>query len=184
MGGVLPVALFAGGHHHFVSALAQRAGVAPYSVHTTFQYGGAPGKRHRLREAMLWEEDEPEYYQPENGVLAYDAELPEALLHPAGGMTAKGHVELMLHQLRQLRAALAISHALGRVLVLPTLACGMDKYWANLNEHGVIPSAHSWAAPIMHCPLDHMLNPAELKPRPTEFVREVRRRELIAEIDC
>ena len=32
-------------------------------VHTTFQYGGAPGKRHRLREAMLWH-DEPKYYAP------------------------------------------------------------------------------------------------------------------------
>ena len=26
-------------------------GWQPYSIHTTFQYGGAPGKRHRLREA-------------------------------------------------------------------------------------------------------------------------------------
>jgi len=28
--------------------------ISPFSVNTTFQYGGAPGKRHRLREAMLW----------------------------------------------------------------------------------------------------------------------------------
>jgi len=28
--------------------------IYPFSVHTTFQYGGAPGKRHRLREAMIW----------------------------------------------------------------------------------------------------------------------------------
>ena len=56
VGGVLPLALFAGGHAHFVSQLAARRGEAPYSVHTTFQYGGAPGKRHRLREAMLWED--------------------------------------------------------------------------------------------------------------------------------
>ena len=25
--------------------------------------------------------------------------------------------------------------------------------------------AHAWVLPIAHCPLDHMLNPAELKPR-------------------
>jgi hypothetical protein len=35
--------------------------VKPYVVHQTFQYGGTKGKRHRLREAMLWY-DEPRYY--------------------------------------------------------------------------------------------------------------------------
>jgi len=35
----------------------------PYAVHTTFQYGGTEGKRHRLREAMLFL-DPPEYYNP------------------------------------------------------------------------------------------------------------------------
>ena len=33
----------------------------PYVVHTTFQYGGSSGKRHRLRESMLWV-DPPAYY--------------------------------------------------------------------------------------------------------------------------
>lgn len=33
----------------------------PYAVHTTFQYAGTEGKRHRLREAKLFF-DEPEYY--------------------------------------------------------------------------------------------------------------------------
>ena len=178
VGGVLPLALFAGGHHHFVSAMAHRLGVQPYSVHTTFQYGGAPGKRHRLREGMLWEEADEGYYAPAGGVLAYDADVPDRLLRPKGGMTAKGHIELMLHQLRQLRVALALSYALGRVLVLPQLACGFDKYWAPIGAHGMIPSAPSWAAPIggpngTHgCPLDHLLNPAELKPEPTRYVRE------------
>ena len=32
-------------------------------MHTTFQYGGTEGKRHRLREAMLFL-DPPEYYNP------------------------------------------------------------------------------------------------------------------------
>ena len=138
VGGVLPLALFAGGHHHFVSAMAHRLGVQPYSVHTTFQYGGAPGKRHRLREGMLWEEADEGYYAPAGGVLAYDADVPDRLLRPKGGMTAKGHIELMLHQLRQLRVALALSYALGRVLVLPQLACGFDKYWAPIGAHGMI----------------------------------------------
>jgi hypothetical protein len=34
-------------------------------VHTTFQYGGAQGKRHRLREGLMWEDDE-EYYSGPN----------------------------------------------------------------------------------------------------------------------
>jgi len=33
----------------------------PYAVHTTFQYAGTEGKRHRLREAMLFF-DQPSYY--------------------------------------------------------------------------------------------------------------------------
>ena len=63
VGGVLPLALFCGGHNYFAAWMPQRRGVEPFSVHTTFQYGGADGKRHRLREAMLWE-DPPEYYDP------------------------------------------------------------------------------------------------------------------------
>ena len=61
MAGVLPVSLFASGHTFFVSRMAHLMHQHPYMVHTTFQYGGAQGKRHRLREAMMWEDD-PEYY--------------------------------------------------------------------------------------------------------------------------
>ena len=46
IGGVLPLSLFAGGHNHFVSQYARRLGWQPYSIHTTFQYGAAAGKRH------------------------------------------------------------------------------------------------------------------------------------------
>ena len=42
VGGVLPLALFCGGHNYFVSQLAQRNGWAPYSIHTTYQYAAAP----------------------------------------------------------------------------------------------------------------------------------------------
>ena len=59
VGGVLPLALFCGGHNYFASQFPQRLGWQPYSIHTTFQYGAADGKRHRLREAMVWE-DPPE----------------------------------------------------------------------------------------------------------------------------
>lgn len=65
---MLPLALFCGGHNYFVAQMPQRRGVTPYSVHTTFQYGGAEGKRHRLREAAMWE-DELSYYDPPGGML-------------------------------------------------------------------------------------------------------------------
>lgn len=39
----------------------QQLRLEPYAVHTTFQYAGTEGKRHRLREAMLFY-DPPEYY--------------------------------------------------------------------------------------------------------------------------
>ncbi len=35
--------------------------VEPYAVHCTFQYGANLGKRNRMREAMIFE-DEEEYY--------------------------------------------------------------------------------------------------------------------------
>ena len=173
VGGILPARLFCGGHHYFVSRLPQRSGISPWSIHTTFQYGGAAGKRHRLREAMVWE-DPPEYYNA--SVLAFEPSIDPALLpsllHPAGGMDARRHVALMLTQLRVVRAALALAHALGRVLVLPRLVCGYDKYWATLSDAGVIGGAHAWALPIVDCPLDHMLNPAELSPSAPAVVRE------------
>lgn len=174
IGGILPVGLFAGGHSYFVSQFARRAGIVPYSVHTTFQYGGAPGKRHRLREAMLWR-DEDEYYDPPDGMLMYTAELPDALLNgqvSGRPMSPSEHVMLMTHQLRQIRAALVLAHALGRRLILPQLICGLDKYWAPLGRAGVIPGAPAWAVPIQQCPLDHLFNPAELRPSPEPYVRE------------
>ena len=110
---------FAGGHAYFVSQLSRRAGREPFSVHTTFQYGGAPGKRHRLREAMLWR-DEVGYYDPPGGVLVFAPELPTELLRavlpphlpPGGAPSPAAHIALMRSQLRQIRAALAIAHAL------------------------------------------------------------------------
>lgn len=39
----------------------QQLRLEPYAVHTTFQYAGTEGKRHRLREAMVFY-DPPDYY--------------------------------------------------------------------------------------------------------------------------
>ncbi|KAF8378946.1 hypothetical protein HHK36_028371 [Tetracentron sinense] len=44
-----------------LQAMYQQLRLEPYAVHTTFQYAGTEGKRHRLREAMVFY-DQPEYY--------------------------------------------------------------------------------------------------------------------------
>ena len=79
-------------------------GVEPYIVHQTFQYGGVKGKRHRLREAMLWH-DPPEYYSEGQFLHAELAVLPapadfEDL--PEFNMSMF-HLQNMELQLRQVR---------------------------------------------------------------------------------
>ena len=80
---MLPVSLFASGHTFFVSRMAHLMHTHPYMVHTTFQYGGAQGKRHRLREGMIWE-DEPSYYA-EPDFLHFDLDVPYRLVYRNGG---------------------------------------------------------------------------------------------------
>lgn len=46
-----------------LQAMFQHLRLEAYAVHTTFQYAGTEGKRHRLREAMVFY-DPPEYYNP------------------------------------------------------------------------------------------------------------------------
>lgn len=49
----------------------QQLRLEPYAVHTTFQYAGTEGKRHRLREAMAFY-DPPEYYDaPGSSLVTY-----------------------------------------------------------------------------------------------------------------
>ncbi|VAH91799.1 unnamed protein product [Triticum turgidum subsp. durum] len=59
--GVLPASIFCSGHTYFVQGMHQQLRLEPYAVHTTFQYAGTEGKRHRLREAMHFF-DQPSYY--------------------------------------------------------------------------------------------------------------------------
>ena len=54
MMGILPVATFCSGHTFFVQQMAAALGLEPYVVHATFQFSGTPGKRHRMREALMW----------------------------------------------------------------------------------------------------------------------------------
>ena len=51
-----------------LQAMHQQLRLKPYAVHTTFQYAGTEGKRHRLREGMLFN-DPPEYYNPSGNLV-------------------------------------------------------------------------------------------------------------------
>lgn len=151
--GILPVALFASGHTYFVQHMADKLGMKAYVVHATFQFSGTHGKRHRLREALLWDVDPPGYFNPPGGLLVFTADVPAALLTASNSL--EGHFALVNHQLLQIRDALALAQALGRTLVLPKLYCGWDRWWAPHN--GRIPNSNL-DIPYL-CPMDHVLDP-------------------------
>lgn len=71
----------------FFNSLATSVGLHLFSLEHPhgLQYGGSAGKRHRLREAMLWV-DPPEYY---SGKALGTNMLPKA---PGGGGGGGGHV--------------------------------------------------------------------------------------------
>jgi hypothetical protein len=81
---------------------AQVMEVQPYVVHQTFQYGGTKGKRHRLRESLLWHDDRA-YYEEGHFVHAVLHVLPA----PADFETLPDfnmslfHLQNMEHQLLQ-----------------------------------------------------------------------------------
>lgn len=135
--GILPVSLFCSGHTFFVQRLFEK--VVPkqeaYVVHATFQFAGTEGKRHRMREAMIWESDGPEYYDPPGGFLSFKPDIPDALL--AGYDSKEGHFALVNHQIKQVRDAMALASALNRTFVFPRLICGWDRWWAP--HRGTIP---------------------------------------------
>ena len=217
MAGVLPVSLFASGHTFFVSRMAHLMHEHPFMVHTTFQYGGAQGKRHRLREGLFWEDD-PEYYNGPD-FLAFEPDLPYELVYPKGGAvrpdgtqefakraSVDQHFALVHHQLTQIRDALALAQAraprprrgcasscggdtpsmplqpvvvhqssrrpllrqaLGRILILPRLVCGLDRWWAP--HAGIIPGSAT-RLPLLECPADHVIDLERMKPE--ELLRE------------
>jgi len=148
-------------------------------VHTTFQYGGAQGKRHRLRDAMMWE-DEPDYYSAAN-FLVYEPDLPYELVYTNGGaLSADGtqdfakrtsveaHFALVHHQLRQMRNAFALAQATDRILILPRLVCGLDRWWAP--HSGIIPGSAA-RLPLLDCPADHVID-LERMGKPERLLRE------------
>jgi len=127
----------------------------------------------------MWE-DGPEYFAKPQ-FLAYELDLPYSLVYPNGGKpgpdgtipfgqrtTVEQHFALVHHQLRQLRNALALAQATGRVLILPRLVCGLDRAW--MPHSGIFPGSAA-RLPLLDCPADHVID-LERIGRPEDLLRE------------
>lgn len=91
-------------------------------------FAAGQGKRHRLREAMLWI-DPPEYYDHPRGFVHYTPFIPPQhlaffrsyprpeLLYQENTTVLQHHFEMMNRQIVQLRQAIHIAMALGKVRV-------------------------------------------------------------------
>lgn len=148
--GVLPASIFCSGHTYFVQGMHQQLRLEPYAVHTTFQYAGTEGKRHRLREAMLFF-DKSSYYDSPGGFLSFRPNIPKGLLLD-GAHTVESHFALVNYQLKQIRTALAIASLLKRTLVMPPLWCRLDRMW--FGHPGVMEGTMT-RQPFL-CPMDHV----------------------------
>lgn len=148
--GLLPASIFCSGHTYFVQAMYRQLRLEPYAVHTTFQYAGTEGKRHRLREAMVFY-DPPEYYDSPGGFLAFKPNIPKNLMLD-GEHNIESHFALVNYQMKQIRTALAIASLLGRTLVMPPLWCRLDRLW--FGHPGVLVGSLT-RQPFV-CPLDHV----------------------------
>lgn len=177
--GVLPVAAFATGHTFFVQNLYKKQQVKPYVVHLTYQFGGASGKRHRLRERLLWLADDDAYFgvlgsngggsgtssaeenNYNNRFLAFEVTKPE--LPPGFDEDTWSDVDMTNYhlaaahaQLKEFRDALAMAQLLNRSIILPTFWCFCDKYW-NKMDHCRPEEVPRYHLPFA-CPTDHILN--------------------------
>ncbi|XWS62279.1 hypothetical protein CRYUN_Cryun07bG0196600 [Craigia yunnanensis] len=122
----------------------------PYALHTTFQYAGTEGKRHRLREAMVFY-DPPEYYDGPGGFLSFKPSIPKSLLLD-GKHNLESHFALINYQMKQIRSALAVASLLNRTLVMPPLWCRLDRLW--FPHPGALVGSMT-RQPFL-CPLDHV----------------------------
>lgn len=161
--GVLPASIFCSGHTYFVQAMYQQLRLEPYAVHTTFQYAGTEGKRHRLREAMVFY-DPPEYYDAPGGFISFKPSIPKSMLLD-GEHNLETHFSLINYQIKQVRTALAIASLLKRTLVMPPLWCRLDRLW--FAHPGVLVGSMT-RQPFL-CPLDHVFEVnSMLKEQPEE----------------
>ncbi|XP_074283116.1 arabinosyltransferase XEG113-like [Silene latifolia] len=148
--GFLPASIFCNGHTYFVQAMHEQFKLEPYAVHTTFQYAGTEGKRHRLREGRMFH-DSPEYYNSPGGFMSFKSSVPKSLLMD-GEHNVESHFAVVNYQIKQIRGALAIASLLNRTLVMPPIWCRLDRLWYG---HPGILEGTVTRQPFI-CPLDHV----------------------------
>ena len=61
-----------------------------------------------------------------------------------------------------------LRQALGRILILPRLVCGLDRWWAP--HAGIIPGSAT-RLPLLECPADHVID-LERMGKPERVLRE------------
>eukprot|EP00793_Prasinoderma_coloniale_P000433 PRCOL_00005418-RA len=155
--GVLDLLRFVSGNVYFVQHLPREHDSKPYAVHTTYQFNGVQGKRHRLREEGLWVIDDDAYYGADGANF-----LSLRLWDEAGGVTPEAvadadclrfarsaaqlddpeadlsrvtacaqidrHLAIAAYQREAVRNAEVIAEQLGRVLIMPALTCYCERY--------------------------------------------------------
>lgn len=180
--GALPASQFANGHVFHAQRMHSRKATDPFAVHNTFQYGGTPGKRHRMREANVWRgEDKNSRFLLKGadeetksiGFLSYAPRIPKDVdlaifrerswpnarddtfptIESVRDPVVEAHARLVEFQLAQLRAAAAVAATLGRVVIAPPILCGLDRAW--FPHFGRFPGSQ-FSLPFV-CPLDHVL---------------------------
>eukprot|EP00798_Chlamydomonas_sp_ICE-L_P028760 gene28760-31942_t len=158
--GVLPTSSFAGGHNFYIQKIHEVQKVEPYAVHCTFQYGGNIGKRNRMREAMLFYDDE-EYYTGDNYIMI-DVKTtptmnPEEFLKLNYTQMKAYNVKGLNWQLASIFPSLGMSYLFNRSLILPKVACFCDRYWQALDMCR-LPGALKQRLPFV-APMDYVLQP-------------------------
>ena len=78
------------------------------------------------------------------------------------------HFALVNHQLTQIRNGFALAKKLNRILILPRLVCGLDRWWAP--HSGIIPGSAA-RLPLLECPADHVID-LERIGKPEKVLRE------------
>lgn len=181
--GVLPVSTFGSGHTFFVQRMYEVQKLQPYAVHATYQFGGNRGKRHRMREAMIFK-DPPEYYTLEKYVsfnLSHMAVPPDFEQLDNDAMKRFDREQTM-HQVHQLHKAVALAVALQRTLILPPLRCFCDRIWFGV-EKCRAAGASQMRLPYV-CPLDHVINPSHFDDGAAEVKVSMREYSLLDNPRC
>ena len=137
--------------------------VEPYAVHCTFQYGGNIGKRNRMREAMIFEDNSTYYGMGgRESFVSFDLEKtpsmsPKEFKRLNYTQKKLYNIQGIDMQMDSVWPAMGLSHLFGRTLIMPKFTSYCDRYWTPLDDCRV-PGALSQRLPF-EAPMDYILDP-------------------------